>query len=108
MPGIRHLDFKEPEIYKYLSAVIDSVLLKNVVKRNNIRDVALLEKIMQLIFDNIGNVLSGRKIVDYFKNERRTLGHETVKTHLLEMVLYSVVNAATAKSISLYSNESDT
>jgi len=92
MPGIHHLDFKEPEIYQYLSAVIDSVLLKDVVKRNNIRNVALLEKIMQFIFDNIGNIFSGRKIADYFKNERRTLGHETVYNYLKYLESAFIIN----------------
>jgi len=92
MPGIHHLDFKEHEIYQYLSAVIDSVLLKDVVKRNNIRNVGLLEKIMQFTFDNIGNVFSGRKIADYFKNERRTLGHETVYNYLKYLESAFIIN----------------
>lgn len=92
MPGIHHLDFNEPEIYQYLSSVIDSVLLKDVVKRNNIRDVALLEKIMQFIFDNIGNIFSGRKIADYFKNERRALSHETVYNYLKYLESAFIIN----------------
>ena len=79
---MHHLEFKEAEIYQYLSAIRDSVILKDVIKRNNIRDVSLLEKIMQFVFDNIGNIFSGRKITDYFKKERRLLGHETVYNYL--------------------------
>lgn len=92
MPGIHHLEFKEPEIYQYLSAIRDSVVLKDVIKRNNIRDVSLLEKIMQFIFNNIGNILSGRKITDYFKKERSLLGHETVYNYLKYLENAFIIN----------------
>jgi uncharacterized protein len=92
MPGIHHIEFKEQEIYQYLSAIRDSVVLKDVIKRNNIRDVSLLEKLMQFIFDNIGNVFSGRKITDYFKKERRLLGHETVYNYLKYLENAFIIN----------------
>lgn len=92
MPGIHHIEFKEAEIYQYLSAIRDSVVLKDVIKRNNIRDVSLLEKIMQFIFDNIGNVFSGRKVTDYFKKERRLLAHETVYNYLKYLENAFIIN----------------
>ncbi|MCG2789824.1 MAG: ATP-binding protein [Actinomycetia bacterium] len=92
MPGIHHIEFKGPEIYQYLSAIRDSVALKDVIKRNNIRNVALLEKIMQFVFDNIGNVFSSRKIADYFKKERRSLGHETVYNYLKYLENAFIIN----------------
>lgn len=92
MPGIHHLEFKEAEIYQYLSAIRDSVILKDVIRRNNIRDVSLLEKIMQFVFDNIGNIFSGRKITDYFKKERRLLGHETVYNYLKYLENAFIIN----------------
>jgi len=92
MPGTHHIEFKELEIYQYLSAIRDSVILKDVIKRNNIRDVSLLEKIMQFIFDNTGNVFSGRKITDYFKKERKLLGHETVYNYLKYLENAFIIN----------------
>ncbi len=92
MPGIHHLDFKEPEIYQYLSAIRDSVVLKDVIKRNNIRNISLLEKIIQFLFDNIGNIFSGRKIADYFKKEKRLLSHETVYNYLKYLENAFIIN----------------
>jgi len=54
--------------------------------------VALLEKIMQFVFDNIGNVFSSRKIADYFKKERRSLGHETVYNYLKYLENAFIIN----------------
>lgn len=82
MPGIHHLEFDALQIYQYLTSLRDSVVLKDVVKRFNVRDVGLLEKILLFLFDNIGNITSARKVADYFKSERRSLGHETVYNYL--------------------------
>jgi len=82
MPGIHHIEFEQSNIYQYLSSIRDSVVLKDVIKRNNIRDIDLLDKIMRFVFDNAGNILSSRKIADYFKSERRSVGHETVLNYL--------------------------
>ena len=94
MPGIHHLDFQETWIYQYLTAVRDSVMLKDVIKRNNIRNIALLEKIVLFVFSNIGNIISARKIADYFKKEQRSLGHETVYNYLRHLeeacIIYKV------------------
>jgi hypothetical protein len=82
MPGIHHLEFEEPNIYQYLSSIRDSVVLKDVVSRNNIRDIDLLDKIIAFVFDNAGHVMSSRKIAEFFKNERRSVGHETIINYL--------------------------
>ncbi len=82
MPGIHHLEKDLTEIYQYLQAIRDSIILKDVVKRNNIRDVDLLDHVTDFVFDNSGNILSSRKIAAYFKNERRSVGHETILNYL--------------------------
>jgi uncharacterized protein len=92
MPGIHHLDFQPSWIYQYLASIRDSVVFKDVVKRYKIRDVALLEKIMLFVFDNIGNILSARKIADFFKKERRSLGHETVYNYLHYLEEACIIN----------------
>ncbi len=82
MPGLQHLESDEIQVYQYLTSLRDSVVLKDVIKRYNIRDVALLEKLMLFLFDNIGNIVSARRIADYFRKEQRSLGHETVYNYM--------------------------
>lgn len=94
MPGIHQLNFDESQIYQYLSAVRDSLLLKDVIKRHNIRNAALLEKILLFVFDNIGNIFSARKIADYFKKEQRAIGHETVYNYLHHLEEACIINKA--------------
>ncbi len=85
MPGIHHLQLDGSDVYQYLSAIKDSVVLKDVIKRNNIRDVSLLDKIIQFVFDNMGNIFSSRSVADYIKKERRSLGVETVYNYLYQL-----------------------
>ena len=57
-------------------------LLKDVIKRNNIRDTALLANIIKYLMDNIGNTFSAKTISDFLKNQGRKLSTETVYNYL--------------------------
>jgi predicted AAA+ superfamily ATPase len=92
MPGIHHLDFTQEAVHQYLAALIDSVVLKDVVIRNDVRDVSLLEKLIRFIADNSGNIFSARSVADYFKKERRRLGIETVYNYLTYLETAYIIN----------------
>ena len=74
-------DEKEPAM-QYLRDIYNSVVLKDIVGRNNIRDVDLLERIIQYIFANTGQTFSARSISNYFKNEGRKVAPETILNYL--------------------------
>ena len=82
MPGIHTLHINKDNIYQYLTGVTDSIVLKDVVARNSIRNLNLLEKLTLFLADNIGNIFSGRKIAQYFKNQYRTLSIETIYNYI--------------------------
>ena len=81
-PGLHSFEFNQDTLYQYLSALADSLVLKDVVMRHRVRDVALLEKLLGYVADSIGNIVSARSIADFFKNERRSLGIETIYNYL--------------------------
>jgi len=56
-------------VYQYLSPVSDSIIFKDVVRRNNIRDAALLEKLIIFITLNTGNIFSAKSVADYLKKK---------------------------------------
>ena len=56
-------------MYQYLSPVSDSIIFKDVVRRNNIRDAALLEKLIIFITLNTGNIFSAKSVADYLKKK---------------------------------------
>ncbi len=82
MPGIHHIEYEREYIYQYLAGIKDTVILKDIVARYNIRDVPLLEKLVLFLSNNIGNTFSARSIAAYFKKEQRSLGIETIYNYL--------------------------
>jgi len=82
MPFLSSIDF-EPEISKnYLQDIFNSVVLKDIVKRNNIRDVDLLERIIAYALANVGRSFSATSISRFFKAESRTVAPETILNYL--------------------------
>jgi len=92
-PGLYHLPNIDEVKTQYIQDIYNSIVLKDVVQRYNIRDVELLERILVYIMDNIGQIFSGKKIADYLKNQGRKVGVDSVYTYIsaLEnaMIIYS-------------------
>ena len=85
LPGIHQLHGNDEYIFQYLSDIFNSILLKDIVARYNIRDTALLESIIRYIMDNIGNTFSAKTVADFLKNQGRRLGTETVYNYIQAM-----------------------
>lgn len=82
MPFLTNLQADRSASLQYLRDVYSSVVLKDVVKRNAIRDVDLLERIITYVMANIGHTFSARSISNYFKNENRKVAPETVLNYI--------------------------
>lgn len=82
LPGIHQMKWEEERIMQYLHDIYNSVLLKDVIARNKIRDTALLESIVLYLMDNIGNTFSAKTISDFLKSQGRKLSAETVYNYL--------------------------
>lgn len=59
-----------------------SYQLKDIVKRNKIRDVDLLERIIAYVTINIGTTFSATSLAKFFKNEQRTVAPETILNYI--------------------------
>ena len=66
----------------YLQDLYSSVILKDVIKRNNIRDVDLMERVINYVFSNIGHTFSSTSISKYFKSENRKVSHDTILNYI--------------------------
>ncbi len=82
MPFLMNLNLQSAPCNQYLQDVYNSIILKDVMKRNNIRDVDLLERIITYILANIGKTFSATSISKYFKSENRTVSPETVLNYI--------------------------
>lgn len=91
-PGLYQMPKEDDLKVQYIKGIYNSVVLKDVIQRNKIRDAELLERIFIYIMDNVGQIFSAKKIADYLRNQGRKVGIESVYSyiHALEsaMILY--------------------
>lgn len=82
MPFLSNFPDDDSAKSQYLIDIYNSVVLKDVVKRNNIRDVDTLERIVSYAFSNIGHIFSATSLSKYFKSENRKISHDTILNYL--------------------------
>ena len=82
MPYLSNLRFMEAPSRQYLMDIYHSVVLTDVVKRNKIRDVDMLSRIVAYVMGNIGTTFSSSSIVKFLKNEKRKVSPETVLNYI--------------------------
>lgn len=82
MPFLSNFSGDDSAKNQYLMDIYNSVVLKDVVKRNNIRDVDTLERIVAYAFSNIGHIFSATSLSKYFKSENRKISHDTILNYL--------------------------
>lgn len=82
MPFLANLPSNREAAILYLRDVYNSVILKDVLRRNNIRDVDLLERIALYVLSNIGHSFSANSIVKFFKSEHRKVATDTILNYI--------------------------
>ena len=82
MPYLGNLRYEKEPCMRYLEDLYNSVVLKDVVKRNRVRDVDLLERIISYVMANAGTVFSANSVAKFFKSERRTVSTDTVLNYI--------------------------
>ncbi|MDO4547573.1 MAG: ATP-binding protein [Clostridia bacterium] len=82
MPYLGNLRYDEEPSRQYLTDLFNSVQLKDIVKRNKVRDVDLLERIIAYAMANVGTKFSASSLVKFLKNEKRTVAAETVMNYM--------------------------
>lgn len=81
-PATHLQKYSEDEVYTIVRDIYNSTIFSDIVKRNQVRKVDQLERIVKFAFDNVGKTFSAKSISDYLKSERRTIDNETVYNYL--------------------------
>lgn len=84
-PYLLQLD-EASQIQEYLRGIYSTVVLKDILSRNKIGDVMMLESIISFMLDNIGNVVSIKKISDTMTSLGRKINVRTVESYLAALV----------------------
>lgn len=70
------------EIKSYLDGIYNTVVVKDIASRKKISDIAMLESVVRFMFDNIGNILSSKKIADTMTSDGRKIDVKTVEKYI--------------------------
>ena len=74
--------YSQDEIYTIVRDIYNSTIFFFFLKRNQVRKIDQLERVVKYTFSNVGNTFSAKSIADYLKSERRSLDNETVYSYL--------------------------
>ena len=82
LPYLTNLSSQEIVVYEYLTSIYNTILLKDVVKRFNVRNVRFLENLVAFLGDNVGSLVSSKKISDYLKSQKLAISPQVVIDYL--------------------------
>jgi len=84
-PAVHLQAYADDEVYTIVRDIYNSTIFTDIVKRNQIRKVDQLERIVKFAFDNVGRTFSAASISKYLKSENRTIDNETVYNYLSKL-----------------------
>jgi predicted AAA+ superfamily ATPase len=82
MPYIKTIGLDEMQVFEYLKNLYASILLKDVVARENIRNIRFLENLVEFLADNTGSLFSASNISKYLKSQQTSVSPQLVLNYL--------------------------
>ena len=73
------------DIADYLNGVYNTIVVKDIMSRKKIQDVMMLESVIRFIADNIGNIMSTKRIADIMTADGRKIDQKTVEKYLTSL-----------------------
>lgn len=84
-PATHLQEYDDNEVYTIVRDIYNSTIFTDIVKRNEIRKIDQLERIVKFSFDNIGRTFSASSLSKYLKSENRSIDKETVYNYLSKL-----------------------
>lgn len=82
LPGLTRIGLEEDDAREYQMDILHTVLLKDVIMRNQIRNVAFLENLVRFLADNTGKLISANSIAKYMKSQGETITPNVVINYM--------------------------
>lgn len=98
LPYLRNLELNDDIVYHYLKSIYNTIILKDVVNRYNIRNVSFLENLVHYLADNTGSLVSAKKISDFLKSQKINISPNIVLDYLSFLVNAFFISASVASS----------
>jgi uncharacterized protein len=78
LPAVALYDEDETLTNELLIGIYNTVVMKDIIQKNNVRDPALLDSLIRFLAANVGNIVSSKKISDYLTSAGRKTTSETI------------------------------
>jgi predicted AAA+ superfamily ATPase len=85
LPFLKNLPLDENILSDYLRNIYSTIIYKDIIKKNNIRNSFFLENLVKYIAGNTGNVISAKKISDYLKLQNQSISNQAVLNYLVNL-----------------------
>lgn len=82
LPYLKHLPLNDEVVFDYLNNIYSTILFKDVIKRHGIRNITFMENLVRYLSDNLGSIVSGKKISDYLKSQQIKISTNVVLDYL--------------------------
>lgn len=81
LPYLLNLPLEDETVNEYLKSVYSTIVFRDVVSRYKLRNTLFLEKLIQFLSENIGNLFSAKNISDYLKSQHATVSVNQIQNY---------------------------
>ena len=81
-PATHLQEYSQDEVYTIVRDIYNSTIFSDIVRRNQVKKIDQLERVVKYTFNNVGNTFSAKSISNYLKSEQRKIDYETVYRYL--------------------------
>ncbi|MDO5523185.1 MAG: ATP-binding protein [Bacteroidia bacterium] len=85
LPYLIHLKLTDDVVGEYLKSIYSTIIFRDVVSRNNLRDTDFLEKLTRYLADNVGSLFSAQSISNYLKSQKSTVSVKQVQNYVAHL-----------------------
>ena len=82
LPGLQKIGLDENDVREYQQDVLNTVLLKDVVMRNNIRNPVFLDNLIRFLADNTGKIISANSISKFMRSQGQSITSTAVINYI--------------------------
>ena len=99
LPYLKNLELKEEIVYDYIKSIYNTILLKDIVKRYNIRNIDFIEKLIAFLSDNIWSLFTANNISKYLKSQKIEIWTNIVLEYISYLCNVYLLNKVKRKDI---------
>ncbi|MCL5260092.1 MAG: ATP-binding protein [Gammaproteobacteria bacterium] len=82
LPFLINLELNEAVVFEYLRNIYTTILFKDVIAKFKVRNIHFLERLIEFLADNIGSLVSAKKISDFLKAQKTNISPQVVLNYL--------------------------